>query len=475
MRMYDTISGMAIHNAAFFGAIAFLLGVAAASIGIAFGVYAAALAALGIGTVLVLRRFAADVTRAAIVVLVCVAVLGYFYFHLFAAATVPSTADKTFEALVARDPKRGDRQELTLSLRSPAAGSVVWYAPRYPAYAYGDVLRFSPEASVSLRYGRYVLRGDAVRTAEGAGNRLRGALYAFKRAFVGILEAALPREKAALLAGLTVGERGEFSDEFKEALRVSGTTHIVALSGYNIAIVALAAGALFSKFLARRPRFLVTLSVIAAFVIATGAEASVVRAGIMGAILLLAKDSGRIYSLRNAITATAFIMALVDPSVLIFDLGFQLSFLALLGIVFLVPRIEPLVLRIRGVPAVLKEHLATTAAAQLAVTPLLLMSFGSVSLFSLPANVLILGTVPLTMALGFLAGFAGLLHGALAGLFALPAGILLSYQIGTIEFFGRLPQAGLAFIPSWFVVLPYYALLVFWVRWKRKPPHAAIG
>ena len=463
MRMYDTISGMAIHNAAFFGAIAFLLGVAAASIGIAFGVYAAALAALGIGTVLVLRRFAADVTRAAIVVLVCVAVLGYFYFHLFAAATVPSTADKTFEALVARDPKRGDRQELTLSLRSPAAGSVVWYAPRYP------------EASVSLRYGRYVLRGDAVRTAEGAGNRLRGALYAFKRALVGILEAALPREKAALLAGLTVGERGEFSDEFKEALRVSGTTHIVALSGYNIAIVALAAGALFSKFLARRPRFLVTLSVIAAFVIATGAEASVVRAGIMGAILLLAKDSGRIYSLRNAITATAFIMALVDPSVLIFDLGFQLSFLALLGIVFLVPRIEPLVLRIRGVPAVLKEHLATTAAAQLAVTPLLLMSFGSVSLFSLPANVLILGTVPLTMALGFLAGFAGLLHGALAGLFALPAGILLSYQIGTIEFFGRLPQAGLAFIPSWFVVLPYYALLVFWVRWKRKPPHAAIG
>ncbi|MBI2037135.1 MAG: ComEC/Rec2 family competence protein [Candidatus Liptonbacteria bacterium] len=464
---------MAIHNAAFFGAAAFLLGVATASVGIAFGVYAATLGAAAFGLVAVKKSFSVGLSRLAVAGLAGAAMTGFLYFHLSAVLKEPYLpAGAPLEAVIAREPKRGDRQELTLSLRAPAKGSVVWYAPRYPAYAYGDVLRFGSESSLSVRYGRYVLRGDATRTAEGEGSRLRSALYAAKRAFVGTLEATLPREKAALLAGLTVGERGEFSDEFKEALRVSGTTHIVALSGYNIAVVALAAGALFLKFLPRRLGFLATLGLIAAFVIATGAEASVVRAGIMGAILLLAKDSGRMYNLRNAIALTAFVMVAADPSVLIFDLGFQLSFLALLGIVFLMPAIASFVARVRGVPAILKEHFATTAAAQLAVMPLLLASFGSVSLFSLPANVLVLFTVPVTMALGFLTGFAGLVSATLAEFFAIPAGVLLSYQIGAIEFFSRLPQAGLTLTPSWLIVLPYYALLVFWIRRKPKPSHA---
>lgn len=467
--------GVPIHNAACYGALAFLLGIAAASAGISLGVSAAVLAVFCAGAAGARRHARFDISAAALVGLLSIAAAGFLYFHLAATVREPRIpAGASFEGLVSRDPKRGDRQELTLSLRAPANGTVVFYAPRYPAYAYGDILKFGPDAEVGKRYGRQVIRGAAAKMAERQGNRLRAALYGAKRIFVAELDAALPRERAALLAGLTVGERGELSRELKEALSASGTTHIVALSGYNIAILALAAGALLSKFLSHRPRFLSTLGFIAAFVIATGAEASVVRAGVMGAILLLAKESGRTYSLRNAIVLAALVMALLDPSVLMFDLGFQLSFLALLGIVFLLPRLTPLFERARVIPGLLREHLATTAAAQLAVTPLLLSSFGSFSMFALPANVLILGTIPLTMALGLLAGFAGILSNALAGMLAIPADALLSYQIGIITFFGRrLPQTEIAFAPSWLLVLAYYGLLLWWVRHKSSHSHAA--
>ena len=108
------------------------------------------------------------------------------------------------------------------------------------------------------------------------------------------------------MAGITLGERAEFSKEFKEAMSKSGTTHLVALSGYNITILVLAVAYVLNFFASRRLVFWLTLLIIIGFVAMTGAEASVVRAAIMGGIVLLAKRANRLYSFRNAIVIAAF-------------------------------------------------------------------------------------------------------------------------------------------------------------------------
>ena len=120
----------------------------------------------------------------------------------------------------------------------------------------------------------------------------------------------------------------------------SGTTHLVALSGQNITIIVIAISSFFGFFARRKSVFWLTLLIIIFFVLMTGAEASVVRAAVMGGIILLAKQIGRVHSIRNAIAAAAFIMILYNPKIFRFDVGFQLSFMALLGIVYLSPAIR---------------------------------------------------------------------------------------------------------------------------------------
>ena len=164
----------------------------------------------------------------------------------------------------------------------------------------------------------------------------------------------------------------------------------------------------------------------------------------MGFLVLLARESGRIYSFRNALILAAFLMVLFDPSVLVFNLGFQLSFLSLLGIVYLEPALRFLFWRNdrRGKPAresflAWRENAATTLAAQLAVLPLLVQAFNEASLAALFANVLILSVVPITMMGGFILGVTSLLSGALGYLLAFFVNILLLYQIWVIDLFSR--------------------------------------
>jgi len=110
-----------------------------------------------------------------------------------------------------------------------------------------------------------------------------------------------------------------------------------------------------------------------------GAEASVVRAAIMGFLVLLAKEAGRMYSFRNAVTFAAAGMAVFDPTILVFDIGFQLSFVSLLGITHLEPALKRFFGE-RGSFLGWRENALTTLSAQLAVAPILIQNFGSVRL-----------------------------------------------------------------------------------------------
>ena len=164
------------------------------------------------------------------------------------------------------------------------------------------------------------------------------------------------------------------------------------------------------------------------------------RAAIMGGLLILARHEGRNYRITNAIIFAGAVMLFFNPYLLRYDAGFQLSFLATFGLVYLLPYFEKW---FAGLPNFLsfRDNLAATLSAQIATFPVIFFSFGSVSLIAPLANVLILPFIPLTMLFGFLAGIVGFVSLNLTYIFVFPAWFLLSYQIWLVKLLSLLPFA----------------------------------
>lgn len=279
--------------------------------------------------------------------------------------------------------------------------------------------------------------------------RLSGMLVRLRERLEKNLAHSLPDPQAALAAGLLLGSRTAIPATLKEAFARTGLTHITAVSGYNVTIIITALDALLSfLLLPRQVTFWTATALTVIFALLTGASASVIRASIMAFLVILARKEFRLYSARLAITAAAAVMLLQNPLLLRHDLGFLLSFLATAGLVTLYPALAE---RSQAWPALggLKETLLQTLSAQAYVLPLLILAFGSVSLVSPLANVLVLPLIPATMLASFAAGIGAFLPMPLNALVALPAYVLLSLEIALIHWLSRIPYAALATPHSW--------------------------
>lgn len=378
---------------------------------------------------------------------------------------------------------------------------------RYPEYKLGDELKVQGILEEPTNYGdfdyvSYLARDDIFsamsfplveKIAEDKGSNLRLVLSKVKHSFENKIDVVISEPHAAFLKGLLLGERESLPEDLVENFNRTGTTHIVALSGYNITIVGrfLIAGLLLLTVPFQISFWLATAAIVL-FVILTGASPSVVRAGIMGILVLVAQREGRLYSMTNALALAAAVMIFHNPKILRFDVAFQLSFLATLGLVYLSPlvgqKIERLALRLRarlrgeneldprfgafGVKKVVifpfKQTLIETLSAQLAVLPLLIYLFGRVSIISPVTNILVLMAVPYAMAAGFATGIAGFLWGPLSQLLGWTTWILLEYQILVIEFFARIPAASIE-LGKWLIVpVAAFYLVVGYKLWKRS-------
>lgn len=296
---------------------------------------------------------------------------------------------------------------------------------------------------------------------ESQPSSLEKKLIAFKEAQINRFRISLSSNSAALLSGETFGERGDFTPEFKNQMNRSGTTHIVALSGYNIAILVLAISTALGSFLSRKKTFFITVAIIVLFVIMVGGGASIIRAAIMGFFLLLAKELGRPHNLTNIIILTAVIMTLVNPTILTDDIGFELSFLSLLGIVYLEPVIKK-ILRLKERSSLLgwRENAVMTLSAQIAVAPILIHHFNQFSFSAIPANILILEVVPLTMFFGFLLAALSSIFQVLGFLAAKLVNILLVYQIEVIKIFSIIYVPAPNIFSSGLLIFIYYLILL---------------
>jgi competence protein ComEC len=342
----------------------------------------------------------------------------------------------------------------------------------YPShnFSYGDRLEVSgkiqePAVFEDFNYKNYLSRYgiDAVMyypnfdvASQNQGNKLKAKLLEVKHKFTANLTKVLPEPQNALLAGILVGEKRTIPASLSDKFNATGTSHIVAISGYNITIIVWALELILRRF-GKRVSSSVSLIMILGFVILTGATASAIRAAIIGCLALIALNIGRLQNLANAMALTAAIMILVNPKILPYDVGFQLSFLALCGLVYLSPHIS---WNSKYIPNWVSKGLTATLAAQIFTLPLLLFNFDRLSLVAPITNVLVLEMVPPTMGLGFAVGALGFVWPALAALLAWPLWILLSYIIEIVQLTAKLPYASIGLHINLLGVFIYYVFLV---------------
>lgn len=264
-----------------------------------------------------------------------------------------------------------------------------------------------------------------------------------KNKMEGNIERVIPAPEAELAKGLLFGGDDGLSKKLQEAFSRTGMTHIVAVSGYNVTIIAeylMIFGIILGLW--RKQAFYFAIFGIFVFVAMIGFPSSAIRAGLMGSLLLWAMKNGRLANIDNAILFAAVIMLAINPLSLRWDIGFQLSFLATLGIVKFSPLWEKYFSgKIKSLG--LLEIVLMTISAQIFVLPIILYNFHTLSVVSILANLLILLIIPITMLFVFLAALSGFIFYPLSLVFGWAAYWLLHWEISVVKILSTLEWASL--------------------------------
>ncbi len=387
--------------------------------------------------------------------------------------------EPTLTGVVMSEPEDRDNFQRFVFL-SENGKKVLVSAPLYTAVQYGDAVSLDgklerpsiivdEDSGREFDYGKFLAKDDIYFTlssykveiiSSGHGNPIKSVLFKIKKNFVNHTKAILSEPYASLLTGLIVAGREAMPKDILEEFRRAGVIHIVVLSGFNITLIA-------QFFLRLTRRRWASLLGIVAFVVMTGAGASIVRAAIMAGLAIAGKSFGRNYSASRALLFAGFLMLLENPKILVFDPSFQLSFLATLGLIYVMPIMEQKLSWISEKHQ-LRETLAQTLSTQATVLPLLIYMSGDVSIVSIPANLLILLVVPWTMLVGFIAVLLSYIATFLAWPLALLSYLLLSWILFISHLFGSLPFATVGISHSAFSLIAVTYLLVILSVWKRS-------
>lgn len=357
-------------------------------------------------------------------------------------------------------------------------------APRDTNLNYGDRLEISGRLSRpknfqtnqgrEFDYVRYLAKDNILCLLEAKQIRkldsspsLISPFFRLKNSFLSALGKALPEPESTLLGGLVLGGKNGLDQDLKQAYTTTGLSHILVLSGYNISLVAAAltgVSLMFGSLLS----FIFTSLGLSLFVFVAGGGAAAVRAGIMGVIAVLARSLGRPNSAGLPLLLAAVVMVWLNPRLLNFDLGFQLSFLATLGIVYGPAMFKPLVEKILQ-PGFWSETLVVTLGALVFTWPWLAYATGQVSLVALPANLLVVPMVSPLMWFGLLLGAIGILFTLPALVLAWPIYLVLALQIWLVRFLAKIPLASISveqFSLLWLII--FYGPIIYWAVKANK-------
>jgi competence protein ComEC len=377
----------------------------------------------------------------------------------------------------------------------PVTGLILVRTFRFPVIEYGSQVVLNgrletPPSHDEFSYQEYLARQNihslmslpsVTVMAEGQGSRFYGAMFRFKqRAFDTIIR-LIPEPQAGLLAGVLLGYNRAMPADLIANFRTTGMAHIIAISGFNVAVLIAVLLGLTGPLLDKRTAVLVAIGGVVFYALLVGARPSVVRAAIMGSLYLLTRTwLGRSTLSYASLCLAAFLMTLLQPLAL-WDVGFQMSFMATLGLMLYV---NPAVLRLRELlaerwPEVvgwrktavlgLSEAVIVTLAAQLMTLPLIIYYFGQVSLVSVLANALIMPLHPLTLISGGAATLLAQIIPALGQLVGWVTWLFLTYTVGVVNLLAAVPGAALPVQLPVAGVLALYGLIGVGTWYGRLP------
>ena len=300
-------------------------------------------------------------------------------------------------------------QRATLVLEPPGHGRVYARLPRYPVVAPGDAIGFDArlQAPPDDDFGAYLDRLGVTATAEVRSLTIvrssDDVVESIRRDADAALAAILPEPEAGLASGVMLGLRDRVDGDLAADLTTAGLSHIVAISGWNIAVVAGLIAALLQRW-PRRRRALAMIVAIAVYTVLAGASPSVVRAALMAGVVLSARELGRPGRAAAALGLAALAMLIAEPSTVL-DAGFLLSVAATAGLLaWATPLTHHLAARSpTWMPAWIVEALGVSLAAQAATMPIVLVAFGRLSLVAPAANLAAAGLVLPAMIVGAIA------------------------------------------------------------------------
>lgn len=355
----------------------------------------------------------------------------------------------TLLGFVADESGRGKGQKLKINIEG---STVLVSANKYPEYIYLDKVKITgklktPNSDFSAQggsasggnYKNYLLKDGIYSVMDFPKIEVIGKQKPdfWQKIYSAILWVKLKLRQSvqklflpphsSVLEGMLLGDNNALPDELKTKLNTTGLRHIIAVSGTHIVIVSkIIMILLLALGLGRKRAFWFAVILIVLYIFLTGLPPSGIRAGIMGVTVLLGKYLGRQASGQRLIAIACGIMLLANPLFLIYDVGFQLSFLAALGLIYLEP-----VLKWAKIPGIF----ATTLAAQIFTLPIMLFDFGNISLIAPITNLLVLISADAIMIFGFLSAIGGAVFYWLGWIFSVPCWILLEYFLKVIDIF----------------------------------------
>ena len=377
-----------------------------------------------------------------------------------AAVSLPTGAGPWEARVAAMSAPREGTQRLTVALEASRGVLLAVTAPRFPAVEPGDRVRLAGRVQETPEggYGEFLrrtgvtgtLRSPTIALVGHAGDP-RAILERVRRAAGDALARALPEPAAGLAAGILVGLRDRVDRDLAAAFTATGLSHVVAISGWNIALVGALVGAVLGGR-SRRTRSGGILAAIVAYTLLAGASASVVRASAMAGVALLARASGRPAAAAAALGWAVALLVLVDPANAT-DVGLQLSAAATAGLVAWATPLTGLLDRhAPRLPGWVRDGLGVSLAAQAATLPIVLLAFGRVAPWSLLTNLAVVPLVPLAMATGAAALGGGAIAaaggpGPIAVIAGIPGALVLGLLIGIVRGAAALPLANLTLTP----------------------------
>lgn len=365
----------------------------------------------------------------------------------------------SFETTLLNEPNISGRQQ-RLSANLASGKKVFINIPLFPEFHYGNSVRISgilQSRMLNNKNAILIIQSPKIEAIKNVQSPLLALTSFVRQHVIYLFQNTLPPTSSSLLLGIVFGIKENMPKNFAVNLRSLGIFHVVAASGMNVTMVGGFLIFVFGLFLRRQIAILLSIFGIILYAVLAGLEASILRASIMGSLVFVAQMIGRQNLASYSLFLTGFAMLFVSPN-LINDIGFQLSFMATVGLLYLKPYFDK---------SILGKAFGTTIAAQVATLPILLANFGTYSLLSILVNALVLWTIPILMIIGSLGAMIGLIlqpFGQFILYFSLP---FLLYFEKIVDVFALFP--GLITIATfpWQLIAGYYSLLLAFLLKRR--------